>query len=141
MQREGREKGEGEGREGEGGEEGRRKGEGRGGGRREKRGRGNGGGATVLPEIPYPGHTVFSSRVHIVSIVIKPEARHVLCHTFKHIHLCTMERSHCTQDKPMNEVCAVASFPGSPHLALSSKEEISFDPDSLAPTFLFLADH
>ena len=72
----------------------------RGGGRREKRGREKGGGATVLPEIPYPGHTVFSSRVHIVSIVIKPEARHILCHTFKHIHLCTMERSHCTQDKP-----------------------------------------
>ena len=128
-----------------GGKEGRR---GRGdrggkerGGRKErggkKEGEGREEGATALPEVPYPGHTIFSSRVHVVSTVVKPEASHILCHPLKHIHLCTMERSHgktSPLDRKMTCYIIVASFPGSLLASFPGSLLASF-PGSLLASF------
>lgn len=40
-----------------------------------------------LPEVPYPSHTVLSSRVHELTILIETETSDILGQTLKHIHL------------------------------------------------------
>ena len=39
------------------------------------------------PEVPDSGHAVLSSRVEKLSVLVEAQTGHVLCHSFKHVHL------------------------------------------------------